>query len=148
VNTQTGLPLWFQCIWALASVGAFTLGIVWILVIFWPYLRWSRRMMITSLDLAKDTAKILKDVQARIEPLIEDGRAILKESRQVLETLRARDLGKVEKILAQLSEHGRLDRFVAAVEKIGDKLEVPAVGRLITKEEMEREIKIAKGLNL
>jgi hypothetical protein len=105
-------------------------------------------MMITSLDLAKDTAKILKDVQARIEPLIEDGRAILKESRQVLETLRARDLGKVEKILAQLSEHGRLDRFVAAVEKIGDKLEVPAVGRLITKEEMEREIKIAKGLNL
>jgi hypothetical protein len=135
-------------VWAIASVGAFTGGVVWILVIFWPYLRWSRRMMLTSLSLAEDTARILKDVQARIEPLIEDGKVILKESRQVLETLRARDLGKVEKILAQLAEHDRLDRFVEAVEKIGDKLEVPAVGRSITKEEMEREIKIAKGLNL
>ena len=115
MNVQPVLPTWLQWGWALAGLGVAVGGLCWILLIFWPYLRWSKVMTMRLYDLSKDTAKTLQQFREQIEPVIrtadkvvgdveriirEDVKPTLDKARDTLNNTDAKDLLKKLDVLA------------------------------------------------
>lgn len=99
MNLQTALPPWLQIAWACAGVATLLGGFIWIMFIFWPYLRWSKKMMLDSFTLGQETAKEIHRLQEETKPLIEDARRLL--------------------------ESDKLDKATAAITRLADALSAP-----------------------
>lgn len=100
---QSLIPSWLQWAWAIAGLGVAAGGLVWILFIFWPYLRWSRRMMIRSFELASDTSKVLERIKLEVSPLIEDAASAIYE---------------VRRMVHDVNENRKLDRAIEGIGRI------------------------------
>lgn len=114
MNVQSAIPAWLQWAWALAGLGIAGGGLVWILGIFWPYLRWSKRMMLQSYELGHRTAEAIGRIQDRIEPIIEKADKVLVDLRALVGDVRTRR---------------EPERAVAALERLVKWLEIPVDGR-------------------
>jgi hypothetical protein len=101
------IPPWVQYVWAAAGITVALGGVVWILFIFWPYLRWSKAVMRESLEIGKRTAAHLDQLQNELTPVIEDLRTAVADAKDMLHELRG--------------EH--FDRMVKAVESIPQKID-------------------------
>jgi hypothetical protein len=124
MNIQSQIPTWLQWAWALAGLVIAAGGFVWILGIFWPYLRWSKRVMRQSLELGQQTAGILQQVQRELDPVIKDVKAVAADVRaMVAEFRKANDLEKISKALDKLATNGALDATLKAIQSLPAKLD-------------------------
>lgn len=101
MNVQSAVPSWLQIAWACAGIGTLFGGFAWIVFIFWPYLRWSKRMMVDSYLLGQKTAERLAELQVQTKPLIDDARKLVDDARKYME---GGDLARVTKALERLSD--------------------------------------------
>lgn len=69
MGTASSLPWWVNAIWM--SISALTLigGIIWIVIIFWPYLRETKQMQIEGLKLTRDSVDNLERMIDRAEKI-------------------------------------------------------------------------------
>jgi hypothetical protein len=63
MSVQSQIPSWLQWAWAIAGLVVAVGGLMWTLLILWPYIRLTRAVMTESLRLSRATAEAL----ARLE---------------------------------------------------------------------------------
>lgn len=123
MNIQNQIPVWLQWAWALAGLIIAAGGFIWILGIFWPYLRWSKRMMIRSYELGEKTAAHLDQLQKDLEPVIRDLKDAVADAKGIASDLKTNELDKISKVLDKISENGKLERAFEAIADIPEKLD-------------------------
>ena len=120
--------MWLQWAWGLAGVLAFGGAIIYILGIFWPYLRWTRAMMQRSFELGLETAEILEKIEQRVGPLVRELESLVKRGKRIMDEIEP-ELGiekvKVDPITGKSTpvtvpgaKPGRLSKIGASVERI------------------------------
>jgi len=128
MSTQSAVPAWLQILWACCGIFTLIGGFIWILVIFYPYIRWSRRFMIEarteSVELMEMLVRRIERLQAEILPLVADARHV------------------VDRVKEMLEEKGPVDRAGAALEKLAAWAEAPAVAEkdLEASSELDRRL--------
>ena len=128
MSAQGGLPMWLQWAWGLAGVFAFFGAIGYVLLIFWPYLRWTRAMMLRSFELGKETAEILEKIEQRVGPLVGELESLAKRGKRIMDELESElgiekfkvdpITGKSTPIKSPTAKPGRISEIGAAVERI------------------------------
>lgn len=124
MNVQSAVPAWLQICWAIAGLAVAVGGALWIAFIFYPYIKWTKRIMLESLVLGQETAKILETLKREIDPMILDLRGVVKDVREMVHGFKDRhDLEKVAAALDQITKGGRLDETLEAIRQIPKRLE-------------------------
>ena len=123
MNVQSAIPVWLQWAWALAGLIIAAGGFVWILGIFWPYLRWSKKMMVMSYELGDKTANHLDKLQGELTPVIDDLKVAVKDVRQIVSDLREKELEKIVTIIDKISKNGGIEDTFEAIRSIPKKLD-------------------------
>ena len=123
MSVQSAVPAWLQIVWALAGIGVAVGGFLWIVFVFYPYLKWTKRMMQASFDLGVKTTGHLDKLQADLAPVIGDLRAAVSDAREIVKELREKELEKIVKALDKLSSNGSLDETLKAIQSLPGKLD-------------------------
>lgn len=106
VEVHSKIPDWLQISWALAGIGVALGGLVWIVFIFWPYLRWSKKVMQKSLEIGEKTSEILRDVQEELSGVLSDVSEVTKSIREIIED------DRIEQALDRLCPQKREGKIV------------------------------------
>lgn len=120
MSAQHALPMWLQWAWGLAGCLAFVGALVWVFAIFWPYIKWTRKVMKKSLDLGNETATLLRDFQHEAAPVLKDGREVVQEVKRLIEK---HGLEKTLEAIREIPE--KLDRLARKPDAAGE-VEVPS----------------------
>lgn len=124
MNVQSQIPAWLQWAWALAGLLIAAGGVFWILGIFWPYLRWSRKVMQQSLELGSQTAETIQKVHKELDPVIANIKAVAVDVQaMVAEFRQSNDLEKISKALDKIATNGGLEETLKAIQAIPAKLD-------------------------
>lgn len=87
------LPRWFQFAWGGCSIAMMIAAYVWAIFVLWPYIRLTRRLMLQSLEIGKETVGLMKELRKQIEdgwkneakPVWEDTKTLVKDARAHLD---------------------------------------------------------------
>ena len=120
--------MWLQWAWGLAGVFAFFGAIAYVLCIFWPYLRWTRAMMVRSFELALRTANLLATIQERIGPLIDAIETLVNRIKRILDEIEPElgieqkwvdpITGKGRAVTSSSAKPGKLGKIIGGLERI------------------------------
>jgi len=119
----TALPAWLQFAWAFAGIISVVGGVCWLLLVAWPYLRWTRRTMEETLGIGRSSAQILETIKADVVPLIADAKSVVGSIRTLVDDVKNQNPGKILEFLDKLSKDGTVERMTTAVEIIGKKVQ-------------------------
>jgi hypothetical protein len=97
------------------------------------------RMNRRALEIGEKTASNLDMFKRDLTPVLDDLKSAVGNAKAVLEEFRTKDLDKIQKVLGDLAENNKLERFVNAVEKLASRVDGPPPDGG-TKEELVRRI--------
>lgn len=128
MSAQGGLPMWLQWAWGLAGVLAFFGAIGYVLFIFWPYLRWTRMMMLRSFELALQTAKLLSAIEEKSGPIVDALEVLINRIKGILDKIEPElgldrpwvdpITGKGRPSTRSTTPPGRIGKILGALERI------------------------------
>jgi len=110
---NNAIPAWLQIAWAIGGVTVAVGGILWIGLIFYPYLKLTRSVMLESLELGKKTADVLGELQKELAPMVTDAKELVREAKELW-----KERGRAERAIdAIASIPGKIDELVVKLEK-------------------------------
>lgn len=98
------------------------------------------RMSRRALEIGDQTANHIDRLQNELTPVLTDLKSAVANAKVMLEEVRSKDLDKIQRVLSDLTENNRLERFVSAVERLASRIESVPTPSGKSKEDLVREI--------
>lgn len=120
MGQASGLPVWVNLVWM--SISGITLfgGVIWIVFIFWPYLRETKKMQIEGLDLGRQSNNTLADLVRKVDPVIEKIERTAERVEDTIKKFEKHDLNKFEKAIQEAPS--RLKEMAGYMKDIRDRV--------------------------
>ena len=122
MSVQGAVPAWLQITWAIAGIGVAVGGFLWVVIVFYPYILFTKRMMVKSIELGEKTANHLVELQRDVGPLIVDAKAVIASVRTLVDDIQRQDPRRLVEFVDKLARDGTLDRITGSLEKIADRV--------------------------
>jgi hypothetical protein len=98
------------------------------------------RMSRRALEIGDRTAQHIDRLQSELTPVLTDLKSAVANAKVMLEEVRSKDLDKIQRVLSDLTENNRLERFVSAIERLASRIESAPTPSGKSKEDLVREI--------